>query len=653
VALGVVIFIHELGHFLLAKWNGVKVEKFSIGFGPTLFGFRRGETQYVLAAVPLGGFVKMLGEGPEDEQNKSTDPRAYPNKPVSARMAIISAGVIMNLIFGWLCFSYGFTHERLETPTVLGAVVAGSPAYAAGLREGDAIVSVDGERDPSFTSLLRKISLSSEGQVLHMEAKRPGREGLVAVDVQPRREADGDRPTVGIAPQSSLMILDFEPPAGMAAPPAYPQIDKKDRLSKVDMLATAGPEGTEPTSLADFSDYRRILASNADRPIVHKIERRLLASLDSGPVLDRFQLVLPPVHVVGFGLRLAIEPIKSIRKDSPAEEAGFREGDLIVKFDGHDDFDPLRLPSLCFELAGKPVTVEVQRPSSSGVGKIEHITVTPSNAMPRTELVFPNEPVDVPGLGLCYHVASRVAGVTPDSPAAKAAIKPGDVINSLTLPAVPPSSQAQGQIEQSELKAKTFDFDSKPTSWQSAFIELQNRPIRQVELTVNKGSTPVKLTPVPHDHWYNFTRGLQFGAAFRKVPPQGLVAALRSGFDETIDNIGQILATFRSLAQRRVGPKSLGGPLMIMEALARAADSGFNSLIFVLGLVSVALAVFNFLPVPPLDGGQMVFLVAEKLRGRPLPDSAVIVATYFGLLLVLCLMVFVTYQDILRNFGLL
>ena len=95
--LGFVIFIHELGHFLLAKWNGVKVEKFSIGFGPTLLGFRRGETEYVLAAIPLGGFVKMLGEGLEEEANKSTDPRSFTNKSVGARMAIISAGVIMNV----------------------------------------------------------------------------------------------------------------------------------------------------------------------------------------------------------------------------------------------------------------------------------------------------------------------------------------------------------------------------------------------------------------------------------------------------------------------------------------------------------------------------------------------------------------------------
>ncbi len=80
LGLGFVIFIHELGHFLLAKWNGVKVEKFSIGFGPTLFGFRRGETEYVIAAIPLGGFVKMLGEGEttDDEQARTTDPAPTP-----------------------------------------------------------------------------------------------------------------------------------------------------------------------------------------------------------------------------------------------------------------------------------------------------------------------------------------------------------------------------------------------------------------------------------------------------------------------------------------------------------------------------------------------------------------------------------------------
>ena len=122
LGLGFVIFIHELGHFLLAKWNGVKVEKFSIGFGPTVFGWVRGETEYVLAALPLGGFVKMLGEGPEDQENKTTDPRAYPNKSVSARMAIISAGVIMNLFLALGCFTYRYLGERDEVSAVLQAL---------------------------------------------------------------------------------------------------------------------------------------------------------------------------------------------------------------------------------------------------------------------------------------------------------------------------------------------------------------------------------------------------------------------------------------------------------------------------------------------------------------------------------------------------
>src|SRR5437660_4982438 len=142
LGLGFVIFLHELGHFLLAKWNGVKVEKFSIGFGPTLLGMRRGETEYVIAAIPLGGFVKMLGEAPEDEQNKSTDPRAYPNKSVGARMAIISAGVIMNVILGMACFVYAYGQGMIESPAKVSGVVPGSPAYKAGLRAGDEIVAI-------------------------------------------------------------------------------------------------------------------------------------------------------------------------------------------------------------------------------------------------------------------------------------------------------------------------------------------------------------------------------------------------------------------------------------------------------------------------------------------------------------------------------
>ena len=179
LGVGFVIFIHELGHFLLAKWNDVKVEKFSIGFGPTLFGFRRGETEYVLAAVPLGGFVKMLGEGEgtDDEQARTTDPRAYPNKSVGARMAIISAGVIMNVLLGLVCFVYAYGHGMEEMPAIVGAVVPASPAYQAGMRPGDEIVAIDGRREVRYKTLLLKVSLSRRDQVLHFVVRRPAATG--------------------------------------------------------------------------------------------------------------------------------------------------------------------------------------------------------------------------------------------------------------------------------------------------------------------------------------------------------------------------------------------------------------------------------------------------------------------------------------------
>ena len=117
-----------------------------------------------------------------------------------------------------------------------------------------------------------------------------------------------------------------------------------------------------------------------------------------------------------------------------------------------------------------------------------------------------------------------------------------------------------------------------------------------------------------------------------------------------MENILNIYATFRSLATGRVGVGGLGGVITISRIAFTAARLGLTYLIHFLGMLSINLAVLNFLPIPPLDGGQMAFLVAEKVRGRPLPESAVVAVTYLGLFLVLGLMVFVNFQDILRLF---
>jgi regulator of sigma E protease len=152
-----IVFVHELGHFAVAKWCDVRVEKFAVGFGREIFGFSRGETRYSFNILPLGGYVKMLGQ--EDFDDKSNelrfkeDPRSFANKPVSARAAIVSAGVIMNLLFACLLFMIVFMIGMKAPSPRLAFIEPDSPADKAGLRAGDVIHSIDGTRIHEFNEV--------------------------------------------------------------------------------------------------------------------------------------------------------------------------------------------------------------------------------------------------------------------------------------------------------------------------------------------------------------------------------------------------------------------------------------------------------------------------------------------------------------------
>ena len=224
LGLGFVIFIHELGHFLLAKWNGVKVEKFSIGFGPTLFGFRRGETEYVLAADPAGGVRQDARRGDRGGGRAKTDRPAGVSRTSRSGRGWRSSrpGVIMNLILGLACFVYAYGQGMDAIPAQVGSVVPGSPAYRVGMRPGDEIVSIDGRRDIKFQTLTLKVSLSEDGQVLRFGVQRPGRDEPITMDIRPVRESGSDRPTIGIVPARSLELAGLAPPAGMSGARTIP-----------------------------------------------------------------------------------------------------------------------------------------------------------------------------------------------------------------------------------------------------------------------------------------------------------------------------------------------------------------------------------------------------------------------------------------------
>jgi regulator of sigma E protease len=218
------------------------------------------------------------------------------------------------------------------------------------------------------------------------------------------------------------------------------------------------------------------------------------------------------------------------------------------------------------------------------------------------------------------------------------------------LTILPPPSEKEKEAGKDKEKPKSIElkFDETTPDWPRAFTTLQLLPKQAVDLTINNAKTPISIMPEPDPEWFHPLRGLRFQPEIIHMPPQSLGAAFQQGWDDSIDNVLGIYAMLRSLVQQRVSTKALGGPPAIIQMAYISAASGFTDLIYFLGILSINLAVLNFLPIPPLDGGQMVFLIAEKVRGRPLPDSAVIAGSWLGLVLVLGLMVFVIFQDVAR-----
>lgn len=169
---GLLIFFHELGHFLAARANGIEVLELAIGFGPKLLGWRRDKTDYSLRLFPLGGFCRMLGESPEEAGR----PGSFTEKSPGRRALVLAAGPAMNLLLALLLFFIIFFFfigvQQLDS-TSIGAVLPGTPAAEAGLQEGDEITAIDGEAVDNWTDLVRAIE-KKPGENITLTAKRSG-----------------------------------------------------------------------------------------------------------------------------------------------------------------------------------------------------------------------------------------------------------------------------------------------------------------------------------------------------------------------------------------------------------------------------------------------------------------------------------------------
>jgi regulator of sigma E protease len=176
VVLGVLIFFHELGHFILAKAFGVGVEKFSLGFGPKILAKTIGRTEYRLSAIPLGGYVKMVGEQPDEELEPDDIPFSFTHKSVLQRLLIVAAGPVFNLCLAMIIFFgvFWFSGMRMRQP-VIKEVKAGYPAESAGFLSGDKVLAINGSLIVSWSELSEKI-LDSGGSPLEITLLRGNRQ---------------------------------------------------------------------------------------------------------------------------------------------------------------------------------------------------------------------------------------------------------------------------------------------------------------------------------------------------------------------------------------------------------------------------------------------------------------------------------------------
>ncbi len=194
--LGLLVLVHELGHFITAKLAGMRVDEFAIGFGPKLFSVKRGETVYSIRVVPLGGFNDIAGMNPEDND---AGERGYCERPVGHRMVVILAGVFMNFLLPIFLFFGIFFFSGVSTPNpepVLGTVMAGKPAYEAGLRDGDKVIAIDGKAIATWTEFTEAVQASEEGTPLAMTVQRGVEE--LKFEVAPTYDKSSKRNVVGV-----------------------------------------------------------------------------------------------------------------------------------------------------------------------------------------------------------------------------------------------------------------------------------------------------------------------------------------------------------------------------------------------------------------------------------------------------------------------
>ena len=690
---GLLIAIHELGHFAAAKWAGIRVHDFAVGMGPAVLAWRRGiglrfgstapdvrarigkapwdateselrsagigETEYALRALPLGGFVRMLGQDDLDPNAASADPRAYNRRPIGKRMVVVSGGVAANIAIAIVLFIVAFmVGVRFEAP-IVGAVAPGSPAAEAGLKAGDRILSIDGSDVSTFADIQIAGAMSRPGHPLTIVAERQvdGSPRQVTVEVEPRTDPQLGMRMIGIAPAASTTLMNERDAlpfvisamrragfwAGSSAP--TPEQFSPPVLS-VRLADVAG----KPARTQD--DLQAAMAASGGAPVPSTwqfLEQGGARSVDvmlrpvpMWPILIYADAPAdaPADYEAGFAGLTPLTRISRVPPEAPAA-AALRDGDVILRIGDVIGPRQMELRLALQRAAGSSVTLRVLRDGreesvSAPVGRDGRLGVEIAYAFDVPMIARPFDRVRVPAT----------------DPA-----NPGEAPRIETTPVAALDLLPLTRID--SIGGRTV------TDWDSMFIAFRDaaRPGEPADVPVTWTLPTAGASPESGTLKLSATESSTIaGASWTCAIPPSLFApfettlsaggdplrAVAMGFRETHKLVMLTYLTIDRLFRGTVGVEQLRGPVGIVHIGTRVADRGVTYMIFFLAMISVNLAVLNFLPLPIADGGLMVFLLYEKFRGKPPSPSFQSAATLAGLALVGLLFAVTFYNDIMR-----
>ncbi len=680
---GFIVFVHELGHFLAARWAGIRVLAFAVGFGPSLLTYRKGvgvrtgsseaeylrqlraamdaavnsktpeaaaltqlhnrvsPTEYRLNVLPFGGYVKMLGQEDLNPTATSAAPDSYQNCSPWRRMVVISAGVIMNIILAAILFVIVMMAGRKVDAPVVGLIEPGSPAMVATdagtgasipLQARDRILSVDGGSVRSFDDVALAVAMARKDEPVTLLVERPGAPTPLNLQVTPVENRATGMLAAGIWPLAGTTLDVQLPESGLPRGSVLVSVNGQSAIDAHALDVAVDASGGKPVT-ATFT-----LPDGASKDVTLTPMAEMQSGLLAGDKKNTYTAI---AHLLGMPGVFSVAAV-----GEAGQGKGIEPGDVVVRV-GNVEF---------------PSMAEGMREIRARKGQTVAMTVLRKGADGAyTRIDLPEVAVQRNGqVGLAVRDSSTDLSIVA---------APLATLTTSKFQQVTPSAAGSAITAGSRIVA----VDDAPTG-------TLRDAAQAVRLAVDRGATSVTLTirrPVagdvlaqgPEEHvtlalsesdiaetktlaWTADFSSLVFATQQHTMKASNPAEALAFGFYETKRVMGMTYLTFARLAQGTVKVEHLKGPVGIAHLGTLVAERGFIWLLFFLALISVNLAVINFLPLPIVDGGQFLFLLYEAIRGRPVPVQIQNGVTMVGLVLIAGMFLVVTFNDVRNLLGL-